>query len=286
MSPYKLIALLLATIALTALPVLSQSTSISVVVEVYVDGSAKITYNVTVSQPPIQLTLPLLGQPFYAEAWSDNESIPVEYNDTSITFTATGDNTIIVYYTSNLTSKKGDEWTLKIHSPWRITVILPPEALVYDVQPQEFEPTVVNGKVGFTFNPGDIEIKYIIVPTPIKTSTTTPTTIHGNITQTSGDTWLLVAKTLILAAVVVAIFLFVKRIRGKKTSQLEELDERDKKIIETLIREGELTAQELIEKTKIPKTPLYRRLKKLVSQGYLETVNRGGKTYYRVRKPR
>ncbi len=265
--------------------------SVSVIVKVYVDGSAKITYNVTVRQPPVQLSIPLLGEPFYVEAFSDNTSVPVEYNNTYATFTAVHNTTTIVYYTSNLTVKKGDEWTLTIHTPWRITVILPPEALVYEVSPEDFEPTIINGEVGFTFNPGTIEIKYIIIPSPIQSNTTqlqpTITTQTTSNQTSSEEPWILAAKTAVIIVVVLVIFYYI-RLKRKETRGriLEELDERDRKIIELLAREGELTAQEIIEKTKIPKTPLYRRLKKLVSQGYLEAVNRSGKTYYRLRKPK
>ena len=282
----KLLALLL-VLVMVALQALSQSYTVDVVIEVFVDGSAKITYNVTVRQPPVQLTLPLLGEPFYVEAYSDNESIPVEYNATHVFFTAVHNTTTIVYFTSNLTAKKGDEWTLTIRSPWKTTVILPSEALVYEISPEDFEPTLVNGKVGFTFNPGTVEIKYILIPAPIQSNTTRPTATRPDNTGSGEEFWVLTAKTLVIVVVVVAIFLYVKRFRKKKgTEALEELDERDRKIIETLIREGELTAQELIEKTSIPKTPLYRRLKKLVSQGYVEAITRSGKTYYRIRKPR
>ncbi len=283
----KLLVLLLTLVMITPLA-WSQSYTVNVIVEVFIDGSAKITYNVTAYQPPVQLTLPLFGEPFYVEAYSDNESIPVEYNTTHVFFTAVHNTTTIVYFTGNLTVKKGDEWTLTIHSPWKTIVILPSEALVYEVSPEDFEPTLVNGKVGFTFNPGTIEIKYILIPAPMQSNTTKP---QPTLTQTNNvggeeNFWILLAKTSIVVIVVIAVFYYVKHYRRKRTGSIEELDERDRKIIETLIREGELTAQELIEKTRIPKTPLYRRLKKLVSQGYLEAITRGGKTYYRIRKPK
>ncbi len=285
---YRWLLVLLLALVMMALLALSQSYTVNVVVEVFIDGSAKITYNVTTYRPPVQLTLPLLGEPFYVEAYSDNESIPVEYNSTHIFFTAIHNMTTIVYFTGNLTVKKGDEWTLTIRSPWKTTVILPSEALVYEISPEDFEPTLIHGKVGFTFNPGTIEVKYILIPAPIQSNTTKlqPTQTRTNSTGEEENLWSLLGKTSIIIIVVTVIFFYMKRYRRGGTRPLEELDERDRKIIETLIREGELTAQELIEKTRIPKTPLYRRLKRLVSQGYLETITRSGKTYYRIRKPK
>jgi len=70
---------------------------------------------------------------------------------------------------------------------------------------------------------------------------------------------------------------------GSKHS-LIELDERDKLIINVIKRLGEVPAQKIMEETGIPKTPLYRRLKKLEKAGIIESVLRSGKTYYRVKK--
>ncbi|MEM0340632.1 MAG: winged helix-turn-helix transcriptional regulator [Acidilobaceae archaeon] len=62
-----------------------------------------------------------------------------------------------------------------------------------------------------------------------------------------------------------------------------ELDDRDKAIIETLREQGEATVAELQQKTGIPKTPLYRRLKKLEEMGLIEPRETGGARKYRLK---
>ncbi len=63
-----------------------------------------------------------------------------------------------------------------------------------------------------------------------------------------------------------------------------ELDERDQTILEALRRLGEATAAMLVKETGIPKSPLYRRLKRLEEAGVIESRRLRGKTYYRLRK--
>jgi len=60
------------------------------------------------------------------------------------------------------------------------------------------------------------------------------------------------------------------------------LDERDQLIVEAL-RSGPKTASELMQETGIPKTPLYRRLKRLVEEGIVEAFDEGGVRKYRLR---
>jgi len=65
---------------------------------------------------------------------------------------------------------------------------------------------------------------------------------------------------------------------------MEYLDDRDKLIINTLRERGDLTASELIKYTGIPRSAIYRRLKRLIKSGYIEQVKLGVKTVYRLRR--
>ncbi len=63
-----------------------------------------------------------------------------------------------------------------------------------------------------------------------------------------------------------------------------ELDERDQAILDALKRLGDATASMLVKETGIPKSPLYRRLKRLEEAGMVESRRVKGKTYYRLKK--
>jgi uncharacterized membrane protein len=94
---------------------------------------------------------------------------------------------------------------------------------------------------------------------------------------------------LLIAGVVVATGLAVvliarRRGRGATAAQAPaELDYRDEQIIEALRSlGGRATAQELMRKTGIPKTPLYRRLSRLEEAGLIKSSRVRGVTYYHL----
>ena len=251
------------------------SVSVNVTIWILDDGTAKVVYSIYSNTTPLVLTLPLLGKAYYIEAYSDNTPIPVQYNETHVSLTILSNNTSIIYYTSDLTWKKGYEWTFRVESPWNTTIVLPDDSLVYYVEPEDFDVVVVGDEVAFRFKPGVIEVKYLIVPLPTTESTSTSS---GGVLGTSQ---LYIIASLTIASASVGLLMYLRRTRRRK--MLRIVDERDKIIVKALLEEGELTPQELIEKTGIPKTPLYRRLKRLEKQGIIGKRASGGRVYYYVK---
>lgn len=80
------------------------------------------------------------------------------------------------------------------------------------------------------------------------------------------------------------LFLLIKR--NKVNINLEEntntLDERDKKIIEA-IKNGADNLTKISDITQLPRTTVYRRVKRLKSLGYLEEIREKGKVKYLVK---
>ncbi len=251
------------------------SVSVNVTIWVLDDGTAKVVYSIYSNTTPLVLTLPLLGKAYYIEAYSDNTPIPVQYNETHVSLTILSNNANIIYYTSDLTWKKGYEWTFRVESPWNTTIVLPDDSLVYYVEPEDFDVVVVGDEVAFRFKPGVIEVKYLIVPLPTTESTSTSS---GGVLGTSQ---LYIIASLTIASASVGLLMYLRRTRRRK--MLRIVDERDKIIVKALLEGGELTPQELIEKTGIPKTPLYRRLKRLEKQGIIGKRASGGRVYYYVK---
>lgn len=247
-----------------------QIVNVKVLIEVYDDGLTKVTYIVKASNPPQDLTLPLFASPIYVEAFAEETPLTVEYNETHIFLTALSKEVTITYYTSGLTEKTGEEWCFKVYSPWTVTVVLPENALIFNMEPEDFELILIDDKPGFVFKQGNILIKYIITPEII-----TPK-------PTSKQQYILPMFMAITAITVIALSLVILYIR-RRPRKIVELDERDNKILTTLSKYGEMTAYELIDKTGIPKTPLYRRLKKLEKLGYIQSVIKAGRTVYRLK---
>ena len=267
-----IIFLIIITFLCSIIPLVRGEVSVNVTIEVYSDGLAKVTYVVKVSDYPRDIILPLYASPIYLEAYAEETPLAVEHNETHVFFTAPAEEVILTYYTGGLTEKPGEEWFFNVNTPWPLAIILPENSLVFDIEPKDFELILVEDKPAFKFNQGNIKISYIITPeiTPPKPKPEE---------YPLPSQYAIVALVLLIAAIILFIVL---RGRGKKKEKVE-LDERDRRIIQVLSKYGEMTAYELMEKTRIPKTPLYRRLKRLEKLGYIESIVKAGRTVYRLK---
>lgn len=179
-------------------------------------------------------------------------------------------NTVIeINYTSVIGEIRENVILLNITLPYNYTLILNESLLPINIEGDVAGLNLVNGKIAIFMNgPGIIEVAEI----PIEKTSVTPAMIFPK------ELVLVIGFSVIL--VVVLLTIYVKR---RKTKLLEFLDERDKLILRALQEKGELTATELVSITKIPKSALYRRLKRLMKLGYIEQVKLGTKTLYKVK---
>ncbi|MUM65404.1 helix-turn-helix domain-containing protein [Acidianus infernus] len=70
--------------------------------------------------------------------------------------------------------------------------------------------------------------------------------------------------------------------RSKIEVQTQEIDERDKKIIEA-IKSGADNLTKIAELSSLPRTTVYRRVKKLVSLGIVNEIRENGKVRYEIK---
>ncbi len=270
-----------------------------------VDGSVEVYEYLHVSEDlPASLNVTLLAEPIYIEVKGlDSKAIiPFETDNDTLSITILNDTQILVYYvTTNLTIKESQYWTLKYQSPCETKLILADEIVPLTMTPSNPEPIVVNGTVALKFPPGTVTVNYVVVPS-IGESTQSPSTTNQsqspntpNTTESANYEKLFLVLIIIIALLVI-YYLFTRSSKGVFSSKKpsnggsgrievkdEILDERDKAILKALA-DGEKTAAELIEITGIPKTPLYRRLRKLIDRGLIEYFDSGGSRKYRLRK--
>ncbi len=283
---------------------------------------ANITLNVTGAPETITIPLnftPLAAVALY----ESGVGAAVDVGMNNVTVYAVENGTLTVTIVSlDATSKQGAIWTLTLDFPCTTTIILPPGAAPVSVSPLSFRVVNVNGSLHLTFEQGPVRVEYVIPPAETPTSpgggaettaTTTTTTSHtgkttteavtGTSQETRGGTtaaggtearspaagkspltYILIAAV----AVAAAVYMAVKRpsnSSGKSgASSLAEarLDERDRRILEAL-KTGPKTASELMAETGIPKTPLYRRLKKLIEEGVVEVIEEDGARKYKLK---
>lgn len=294
----------LATGLATAYLVSSQEV-VDAVATIYVDGTVEFKLLISPPPEPGEFSVELVGTPYYIEARQGGVEVPVSVNGSVCTITSYGtDPIVLTYYTADLTSKQGDMWELTLSNPWPVKLVLSDYILPVGL-PDNVSFTLVNDTPAVILPPGNYTIKYFIVPEiPATTTTTagataTTTATQGTSQPPERQPWF--AGVLPIAAIggvaavaAVLAYLFLRRGSGggvqsppEVTAPTEEpevalagLDERDRMIVEYIREHGRATASELLENLKIPKTPLYRKLNKLVKAGILRYEVRGGVRYY------
>jgi len=282
--PTLLFLILLISISIVIYAYAEEDYSIeNTILEVYGDGSVQVTYIIKVDNPPVNITVDLLGNPLYVECLASETPIPVDVNDLKTSFLAPDTDINLTYVTSELTSKSGEEWMLKYSLNRPSMVILPEDAFVYDISPENFDVTIIDSKVAIELPAGSVSIRYVIYPNVQPTPTPPTQPGIGGVNLGSLGTILLIGIPIVIVIVLVAYFL---KMRGSSSisSVMESLDERDKTILNLLKDHGELTAKDIMNISGIPKTPLYRRLNRLREAKLIEAVKKGGIVYYRLRK--
>jgi len=267
---------------------------------VYPDGYVYVETYYTPQEAPGSLEVPLLGAPIYYGAEQSGLVLPVEEAGGALNVTYyTQDDVHVYYLTANLTVKSGQYWRLEYTSPTQTLVVLPEGAVPISVEPTTVTPTLYNGSPALLLPPGHVSVEYVIVPqTPPQGATPPGSAPGGGGAETQGQTtqggggttaWLAPLTLAAAAAAGAAWYLAAHRGRGGGGGAAVEavasrLDERDEAILAFLRDHGPATAQEIMEATRIPRTPLYRRLRKLEEMGLVEHIDEpGGPRRYRVR---
>ncbi|MCE4620789.1 MAG: hypothetical protein F7C33_07195, partial [Desulfurococcales archaeon] len=121
---FLFLALILALFSMST-SLASQTPCDSIAIIVYDDGGAWVYENITVTNAPSNVTVPLLAPPLtlYAED-QGGVPLPVTYTNTTATVTVYGPGTITVrYYTLALTSKTNYSWKLALTPPCTTIVV-------------------------------------------------------------------------------------------------------------------------------------------------------------------
>jgi uncharacterized membrane protein len=284
---------------------------------VYPDGSVNVTYVLTPTAAPEDIVVPTEAQPVLVIAVDiSGEYLPVSFNESAITVTVyTTDQVTVSYLTLGMTAKEGEYWFISVNPVCEAGIVLPDNALPVTFSPEPVGMVLADSKLVFVFHPGNVTIKYLLLPevanatsgqatttTTATTTSTTSTPISQKPTQTK-ETWTPItppsspvipnqrsptaqsALPIVMGAVVAAAaaLYFLRSGKNPDNPDAGNLDERDREILESL-KQGPKTASELMRETGMPKTPLYRRLKKLEEMGLIEHFKENGVKKFRLKK--
>ncbi|MEM2922650.1 MAG: hypothetical protein QXF26_10100, partial [Candidatus Bathyarchaeia archaeon] len=198
------------------------------------------------------------------------------------------------YATSELTKKDGRVWTFRAHIPFEAIVTLPEGAKVIYLSDLPSSIVASDNKTVLTLASGLWELSYILTftpspatppPSPTPSPTTTPSpnptssptqtlspspiTI-GGINITTGY----VAPVAAVAAITLLSLYLVKR-RGMN-ARSSELRPEDKEVLQYLAgRGGRVLESELRQKFLLPRTSVWRQVRRLERMGYVRVVKEG-----------
>ncbi len=284
-----LLAPVLAILLIIAYPSTLSYTVNRVDVEVFRDGSVKITY-IVYADPPEEVSLTLPSEPVFLQVTGEFGSITYTLDGSRLSFITPYESVRIESYHIDLTSKEGAVWRLAIDIQYPYSIILPENVVFLNISRNDYQLVFRDGNPTLLVGGGEIIIEYVLAPEE------PPEAVGGggNASQPPGDegvppnkdglssTYLLLILLIVAGLASILGYRYLRR-REEASKILEESDERDELILKAL-EEGPKTASELIEITGIPKSPLYRRLAKLEEQGLIERVKIGGRRVYRLRR--
>ncbi|NPA96251.1 MAG: winged helix-turn-helix transcriptional regulator [Crenarchaeota archaeon] len=257
------------------------------VLKVSVDGS--VTVEINASPTSGQMVIDAVAPPVDINVLGCPNATVYAVNTSIVVYAPNCSEITLRYLTLSATSKNGSTWILRVRTPYRTIVLLPSNAIPIDTEPTP-TPVSFGGTWGLEFPPGELVVKYIEVPSSRPQALSSRATSVATHASSSGGGGIDSATAIgVTGAVLLGLAIALKLLRGRRTTSeskhvaMRVLDDVDRRIIEALRRYGQQTARELMERTGVPKSTLYRRLAKLRDLGVIESVTIGGATVYRLR---
>jgi len=255
-----------------------QAASEALTLTVYLDGFVLVSHELTLNQTYPTLSVNLIGETHEELLAVDEQNLPLDYtitNNEAVIYSLNATKIIFTYFTQDLTAKTGKYWTLTTDAPTNATVLMPETVSIISINnvPELIENA--NNQIRLVMPAGTIEITYI---TEHETSTQT---------QTPDAAPLIIAAILLsstLPIIASAIWLSKRKKPPLKPAEPEsEVD--TKKLLEkhknlrqeeiqviNLLAEKHGTAleAELYEKLCLPRTTMWRLLKRLQKMGIVD----------------
>jgi len=262
---------------------------------IYADGYVWVEYEVEANPLLPSINLTLFGRRFEDLIVTSGEGLTLDYNvaQNGIEVNTLGLTDIkISYFTQDLTNKTGRLWTFTIDAPVDITVKLPQELTVVGLNKVPLSISSEGETLTIIFGGGLLTLNYIV--TPIK-----PTTTQQSIV---GLGWLgyttLAAGVVLVAGVVTWITLRRRRlaaksyVKEKRVIDVEkilaskpDLRADDKEVLRFLAEAGgEAFEAELRSRFNLPKTSMWRMVRRLQREGLVGVRKVGGQNLVYIRE--
>jgi len=240
----------------------------------YEDGWVEVSLLLKVGELEI-LNVSVYGRP-EALTVIDEKGEPLDYDlestgeETFLIIYALGAKEVnVTYLTQSLTSKEREVWTFSVDTNSTFTLLMPSNSFILEISEVPLEVIEGDEYLILVMPPGSHKVEYIILP------------------RRSGrkeiDYWIPLILVLSVAAVGIAAYFILKKIRLKRL--IERLSEVDREIVEFLEKRGGKAYQhEIARELEIPKTTLWRHIMRLHEEGIIE-IKKEGKYNLIILKP-
>lgn len=284
----------------------------SILYNTYYNGSVLVTIILRLHEK-LKITLPLEGEVKPESIIVLDEHglpLPYDHNKTSIIIYSLNSTRItLIYMTEELVSYSNGIWILHIKPFLPPVVILPENSILlkYDGNPQI---RAEDGRIILHYSScGEYRVYFTLaIPVkevigkvegttqtiPVTNLTLTPTRTPTN-TITPAKLKLEEAypldnllKIMVIPAITVLLVIIILYLRKRRLSSLtiskSILDERDREIIDMVKTKGAISLSELTKLLNVPKSTIWRRVRKLQKLGYIEVERVSGKLIVKVKK--
>ena len=244
---------------------------------VYRDGVSRVKSSIEVNSTVPSISLWLRGEAANVIATDDKgRLLRYELAQSRIVIYTEGASKVgMEYDTVALTRKDGPVWTLKIDLDAQAKIFLPNGAVVTYVTDRPTSIEAADGRPVLSLARGLWEISYVI---PIQATTTTSSI--STITSTTPPPIVLTPSLAVVAATGIVIVLLVVGLaiffRRRSRFLSEPLSPADSELLQLITsRGGRMFESELREALSLPKTSVWRRVRKLEKLGLVRTRKAG-----------
>ncbi len=254
-------------------------------VKIYRDGLAHITQTLTVDELLPEINVTLLSSFVENLIILDQNQLAVDYqlNAANATvFTLGAARVSVEYDTVVLTSKDANVWTLKLNSPYNLTVLLPRNSTVVYLNQVPSTIDTTGTELSLSLSPGQWEISYIV---PLQQEDQ-----NGNTPWAAIPIEYLLAAVIAAIASVIMVMLIVLRRRKinvkKILSRNPGLMPEDIAVIEFLAeKDGKAFEAEIrVKFPDMPRTSLWRLVRRLEGLEIVEIERIGLENQVQLKK--
>ncbi len=253
----------------------AQATSETLTLTVYLDGFVLVNHQLTLNQTYPTINVTLIGETHEEMLAVDEQNLPLDYtitNNEAVIYSLNATKITLTYFNQDATAKTGKYWTLTADAPTNATVMLPGTVSIISINnvPELIENA--NNQIRLVMPAGTIEITYLTEHEPSTQNQNPDTTpliiaailLSATLPIIASTIWLSKRKKPLLKPTEPESEVDIKKLLEKhKNLRPEEIQ-----VISFLAeKHGTALEAELYEKLNLPRTTMWRLLKRLQTMG-------------------